>query len=78
MDNTPDYQQLEQKLEKAKQTAFGTNMGHDIRTPLNAITGFARLMPESGDKASKSFNAYKPKPINRNALKERITRLPGR
>ena len=53
-----DRVELENSLKLAKQTAeqnarmkemFLANMSHEIRTPMNAITGFGRLLGESGD-----------------------------
>lgn len=53
-----DYQQLESELERVRaekqlQTVFWANMGHDIKTPISAIVGFARLMAESNDEDEK-------------------------
>lgn len=44
-----------QKANEAK-SAFLFNMSHDIRTPMNAIVGFANLLEASGDDPEKRAN----------------------
>ncbi|MDE6781415.1 MAG: response regulator [Ruminococcus sp.] len=60
-DHTADRkmnQQLEQALDAAKsaneaKSHFLSNMSHDIRTPMNAIIGFAVLLAKDADNAEK-------------------------
>ena len=52
------HQQLEMALDIAKsaneaKSSFLSNMSHDIRTPMNAITGFTSLLSEEADNPSK-------------------------
>ena len=53
-----NHQQLELALDIAKsaneaKSSFLSNMSHDIRTPMNAITGFTSLLSESADDPAK-------------------------
>ena len=53
-----NHQQLELALDIAKsaneaKSSFLSNMSHDIRTPMNAITGFTTLLEKSADDPGK-------------------------
>lgn len=55
-------EQLEEKLEVARHTAevrssYLQNMGHELRSPLNAIIGFSKLLVQTSDKAKQKSYA---------------------